>query len=294
MRYESGSATAGVALALAAYVIWGVAPIYWKALDSLPAGELLAQRVVWSCVVGIALVSLTRGWKRLLAVARRPRRAGPMLLAALLIGGNWLTFVWAVLHDQIVATSLGYYITPLVNVALGVAVLKERLRPLQTAAVGLAGLGILQFALSLGALPWITLVLAFSFAGYGLVRKLAPVGPIVGFGLETQALVPLAAVYLALLARDGAATFPTGRGDVDLLVVGAGAFTAAPLLCFNAAAKRLRLVTLGFFQYIAPSISLVIAVALFDEPFGVRAGLAFACVWLALGLYSVDSLRGVR
>ena len=291
MHRETGSAGAGTAQALAAYVLWGVAPIYWKWLEAMPAGELLAQRVVWSCVVGVGLVSLIGGWPRWREVVRSPSHLGPMLVTAALIGVNWLTFMWAVLNDQVVATSLGYYITPLVNVAMGVVVLGERLRPLQIAAVALAALGILQLALSLGELPWITLVLAFSFAFYGLFRKLAPVEPIVGFGVETQVLALGALVYLALLDKP---TWPTGRAGFDWLVIGGGAFTAAPLVCFNAAAKRLRLVTLGFFQYLAPSISLVVALALFDEPFGARQALAFGCVWLALALYSLDSLRGLR
>jgi chloramphenicol-sensitive protein RarD len=283
----------GVLLALAAYVIWGVAPVYWKALGALPAGELLAQRVVSSCAIGCLLVTATRAWPAVMAVLGSSRLASRMLLTSALIGCNWLTFVWAVLNEQIVATSLGYYITPLVHVSLGVVVLGERLRPLQAVAIAIAALGILQLALSLEKLPWVTLVLAFSFGFYGLFRKLAPVEPLVGFAFETLALLGVASAYLAWLATHAELTFPTGTFQIDSMVLASGVFTAAPLICFNAAARRMRLSTLGFFQYIAPSISFVIAVTVYDEPFGRHEAIGFACVGLALALYSLDSLRSV-
>lgn len=294
MGRETGSAAAGVLLALGAYVVWGFAPLYWKAVARVPAEELLGHRVIWSCLIGLVLVTLTRAWPDLRAVFASPRRWGPVLVTALLIGVNWLTFLWAVLHEQILATSLGYYITPLVNVLLGVTVLRERLRGLQVAAVALAGAGVLQLALAAGALPWVTLVLAVSFALYGLLRKLAPVEPVVGFGFETLVLVPPAAAFLAFLAARRATVFPTADPLFDLLVVGSGVFTATPLLLFNAAARRLRLTTLGFFQYIAPSIALVLAVAVYHEPFRRAEAWAFGCVGIALVLYSIDSLRSAH
>jgi chloramphenicol-sensitive protein RarD len=293
VRYESGSGSAGILLALAAYSIWGVAPAYWKAVEALPAVELLAHRVLWSCVVGLALVTLTRGWPELRAVLASGRWR-PMMVTGLIIGSNWLTFLWAVLHDQVLATSLGYYITPLLNVVLGVTVLGERLSRLQTAAVLLAAAGVLQLTLSVGELPWVTLYLAVSFGIYGLVRKRAPVDPVAGFALETSLLAPAACAALLWLGATGRAQFPTADPLRDALVVGAGAFTAAPLLCFNGAAKRLRLATLGIFQYIAPSITFAMAVFLYREPFGSEEAWAFGCVWAALALYSLDSLRGPR
>lgn len=291
MRRETGSASSGVLLALAAYGIWGIAPAYWKAIDSLPAGELLAWRILASCMVGLALVGWTRSWPTLLSDLRSPRRFATLALTAALIGTNWLTFLWAVLHEQVIATSLGYYITPLVNVLLGVTVLRERLRPGQAFAVLLAALGIGQLALSVTTLPWVTLVLAFSFAFYGLIRKLAPIEPVVGFGVETLLLAPVAVVHLALLAQSNGLHAPVGGFTTNLLIAGAGVFTAAPLICFNAAARRLRLVTLGFFQYIAPSLGLVLALTVFGEPFRATEAVAFGCVWLALAIYSIDSLR---
>ncbi len=294
MPRETGSAAAGVLQALGAYLVWGLAPVYWKAVERMPAAELLAQRVVWSCLIGLALVTLTRAWPELRGVFAEPRRWGLVLVTALLIGTNWLTFLWAVFHDQLVATSLGYYITPLVNVLLGVTVLRERLRGLQIAAVTLAAAGVLQLALAAGELPWVTLVLATSFAFYGLLRKLAPVDPVVGFGFETLVLVPPALAFLAVRAARDVAAFPSADPVFDLLVVCSGLFTATPLLLFNAAAKRLRLTTLGFFQYLAPSITLVLAVLVYGEPFHREQGLAFGCVWVALAIYSVDSLRSAH
>jgi len=292
VRYESGSASAGMLYALAAYGIWGVAPMYWKAVAALPASELLGQRIVWSCAVGIVLVSATRAWPEFRGVLASRRFWLPVLITALVIGCNWFIFLWAVLHDQVLATSLAYYITPLVNVLLGMVILGERLRPWQIAAVALAAAGVLQLTLSLGELPWVTLLLAFSFGFYGLLRKLAPVQPVVGFGFEMLALTPLACASLAWLAHSGSTVFPSSDPTLNLLVVGSGVFfTAAPLICFNSAAKRLRLSTLGLFQYIAPSITFLLAVVLYDEPFTRSHALAFGCVWAALAIYSVDSLR---
>jgi chloramphenicol-sensitive protein RarD len=291
VRYESGSAAAGVFYALAAFGIWGAAPLYWKAVEALPASELLGHRIVWSCAVGVVLISATRAWPEFRGVLASRRLWLPVLVTALVIGCNWFVFLWAVLHDQVLATSLGYYITPLVNVLLGVVILRERLRPWQIAAVALAAAGVLQLALSLGELPWVTLALAFSFGIYGLLRKLAPVQPVVGFGFETLALAPLACAGLAWLAHGGRTVFPSSNPMLDLLVIGSGVFTAAPLICFNSAAKRLRLSTLGLLQYIAPSITFLLAVALYDEPFTRTHALAFGCVWVALTVYSLDALR---
>jgi len=281
----------GVAYALAAYGLWGVAPVYWKALGAVPAGELVGQRVLWSLGVAALLLTWTRRWRQLGAAARSRHSLAPILLAAALIGGNWLTFIWAVNHQRVLATSLGYYVTPLVQVGLGALFLHERLSRAQVLAVALAGAGVLQLALALGGLPWISLVLAFSFGFYGLVRKMAPVDPLPGFGLELLLLAPAAALYLAWLARSGAGVFPADSAWVNAGVAASGVFTAAPLLCFHAAAKRLRLVSVGFFQYIAPSITLVLAVVLWREPFGRPQAVAFGCVWAALALFSWEAAR---
>lgn len=294
MRADSSSTPAGMAFALGAYGIWGLTPIYWKALAAFPASELLAQRVVWSCATGLALVWLLGARPALRAALASPRRWAPVTLTALVIGTNWLVFLWAVLHDQVLATSLGYYITPLVNVLFGVAVLGERLRPLQTAAVALAALGIGQLAVALGELPWVTLVLAFSFAFYGLIRKTTPVEPVAGFALETLVLLPLGVAWLVWLGARGEAVLLSAAPGTVALVSLSGVATAAPLILFNAAAHRLPLSTLGFFQYVAPSITFVLAVTAFGEPLERGRGVAFACVWLALLIFSLDSLRASR
>jgi len=284
----------GVAYALGAYGIWGFAPMYWRALESIPAAQLLAHRVWWSMVVGVALLLLTRRVGELRVVLRSRRRLLPMLFSALLIGTNWLVFLYAVETDRVLDTSLGYYINPLISVLMGTLLLGEKLRPWQIAAVSLAALGVLWLTLSFGELPWISLVLAFSFALYGLVRKLAPVMPVVGFTLETAILAPLGLAYLLFVRAEGSDASADATFGFRLLIVGTGAFTAVPLLCFNSAAKRLKLSTVGLFQYIAPSISFVLAVALYGEPFTRAHTVAFACVWLALAIYSLDSLRAAR
>jgi len=291
---QTKPAPAGVAFALGAYGIWGLTPLYWKALAHFPASELLAHRVLWSCATGLALVWLLGARASLREALRDPRRWGPVTVTGLVIGLNWLVFLWAVLNDQVLATSLGYYITPLVNVLMGVLVLGERLRPLQIGAVALATLGIAQLAFELDQLPWVTLVLALSFAFYGLVRKTTAVEPVAGFALETLVLLPLGAAYLAWLGLRGEAVFlEAGVGTIALISV-SGIATAAPLILFNAAARRLPLSTLGFFQYIAPSITFVLAVVVFGEPFERVRLLAFACVWVALLMFSLDSFRASR
>ena len=291
---DSHTSSLGAAYAVAAYGIWGFAPMYWRALDSVPAPQLLAHRVLWSMVVGIALLLLTRRAGELCAVLRSRRRLLPMLSSALLIGTNWLVFLFAVETDRVLDTSLGYYINPLISVLMGTLVLGEKLRPRQIAAVSLAAIGVLLLTASFGKLPWISLVLAFSFALYGLVRKLAPVMPVVGFTLETAILAPLGLAYLLFVRADGSDATANATLGFRLLIASAGAFTAIPLLCFNSAAKRLNLSTVELFQYIAPSISFVLAVALYGEPFTRAHSVAFACVWLALAIYTVDAFRAAR
>jgi chloramphenicol-sensitive protein RarD len=279
--------SAGALYALLAYGIWGVAPIYWKATRFVPPAELLAYRVLWSFAVALLLIVALRSAGDLWRALRSPRSAAAAVLAGLLLAANWLTFIWAVQNDRILATSLGYYINPLVNVLFGLLLLRERLTRAQSLAVLLAAAGVALETLALGELPWIALVLAGSFGLYGLVRKLGPAAPLTGFAIETLTLAPLAAGYLAWV---DASALPPDAG-AQLLIAGAGPLTAAPLLAFASAAKRLPLSLLGMFQYVAPSIALVIAVALYGEPF-TRAHIAsFGCVWLALGLTMWDSLQ---
>jgi len=286
------ASSAGIGYALGAYAIWGVAPAYWKLLGVVPPAQLLAHRVLWSMAFGILLLAVTRRAGELLVALRSRRSLLTIMVSALLIGTNWFVFLWAVDTDRVLDTSLGYYINPLISVVFGMVFLGERLRPLQAVAVLLAAAGVVQMALSLGALPWIALVLAVSFALYGLVRKTAPVMPVVGFTIETSLLTPLAAAYL--IVADTQLDAPNLSPRLALLLMATGPFTAAPLLCFNSAAKRLRLATLGLFQYIAPSIAFLLAVALYGEPFTRAHAVTFGCVWLALAIYSLDSARASR
>jgi len=280
-------------LAVAAYSLWGFAPVYWKLLRALPAAELLAHRVLGSLAVGLLLVAATRRWRELAAVLRSHQRVLPIVASSLLIGLNWLVFIQAVNTGHVLATSLGYFLNPLVSVLLGVVFLGERLTRGQLAAVVIGAAGVVYWAVDLGEAPWIALTLAASFGLYGLVRKLASVGPLEGFTLEVLLLAPAALAYLAHLGAQDVMTLPHVGVDVKALLAGAGVITAAPLLCFTSAARLLPLSTLGFFQYLAPSLSFLIAVGLYREPFGRAQAVAFSCVWAALALFWLATRRAL-
>jgi chloramphenicol-sensitive protein RarD len=284
-------AATGILYALAAYGFWGVVPIYWKLLGHVPPLEILAHRVLWT-LLGTALLLAASGRAGEL---RATLRSGPRLLtltlSALLIGGNWGVFLWAMLNDRLLEASLGYYLNPLVNVVLGRLFLGERLSRGAGAAVALAGCGVAVLAVGLGGLPWVSLYLAVTFALYGLVRKVAPVRPLVGLTVETAILVPLAVGYLVFLSAAGRSHF-VAPDLTALLLIGGGFVTAFPLLCFASAARRLWLTTLGLVQYLAPSLTFLLAVAVYREPFSAVQGGAFALIWVALAVYTVDALRG--
>jgi chloramphenicol-sensitive protein RarD len=284
----------GTYYALGAYGIWGVLPVYLKWLSALPATTIVAHRVVWSLVFSALLVAVSRRWRELRAALSGRATLVPLLASSLLIGSNWLVFIWAVNHDRVVEASLGYYLTPLVNMALGRIFLGERLAPLQLAAVALALAGVAQLALGVTTAPWIALFLATSFALYGLVRKVAPVSPIPGLAVETLLLTPVALVYLGWLQQSGAGAFPHDAPKLVALLVFSGAITATPLLLFAAAARRLPLSTLGFFQYIGPSVTLLVAITVFGEPFTRRQAVTFGFIWSALALFSLASVRAYR
>lgn len=296
MKHSDGAdpIRAGTAFALLAYGAWGVAPVYWKQLESLPPFETLAYRVVSSAAVGLLLLGIGRSWRPLRDALGVRSVAIVLLVTALTIGGNWFLFLYAVVNDRIVDTSLGYFLTPLLNVALGVAFLRERLRPWQGVAVALAGAGVARLAVEVGGLPWISLALGGSFAGYGFLRKWAPVPSLVGFAAETSVLAPLALGYLVWLTWSGGGLWGAATAPQPATVgwlAGAGLMTAGPLVWFASAARRLPLSMVGLFQYIAPTISLAIAVWLYDEPFRRSQAEAFTCIWLALGLYTWDLRR---
>lgn len=284
----------GPLAAALAYILWGLFPLYIKQIDQISAVEIVLHRSAGSLVVVLALLALVHHFSWLRQVLRQPRTLALFTLSALLLGGNWLLYVWAVNAGRVLDASLGYFINPLVNVALGFLVLGERPRPLQWAAVALAAVGVLWLAVGAGQLPWVSLVLALSFAFYGLLRKTAQLGALEGLALETLLLAPLAFGGLAWLALAGRLQFGQGDWGTDLWLLAAGPFTAAPLLLFASGARRVSMATLGLLQYLGPSIQFVLGVFVYHEPFSARRGMGFVLIWLALAVYSAESWRKWR
>ena len=278
----------GYALGLTAYVIWGLFPIYFKLLERIPALEIITHRAIWSAVFGALLLLVWKhpGWWR--ELRENPKRIAVLTASGLLIASNWLVYVWAVNNGHMIEASLGYYINPLINVLLGLVILRERLRPLQWVAVGLAALGVAQQLWQLGSVPWVSLALALTFGFYGLIRKQAPVAALPGLVVETWILLPLAIGYLALFANGPSvhADFWTTKDAIWLAA--AGPITLVPLVCFNAAARHLPYATLGFLQYLAPTLVLLQALFLFGEHLDSPRLVSFGCIWLALVVYSMD------
>ncbi len=285
---------AGLAAALGAFCIWGLAPLYFKLLGYVRADEIIAHRVIWSMVF-LGLVLLVRERGRFVERVRVDARVlGALLLSAVLIALNWLVFVYAINSDRVLSTSLGYFINPLVNVLLGMLIFRERLGRLQTIAVLLAFAGTAWMTIRVGRLPWIALALAFSFALYGVVRKKTDVGPLVGLFWETLLMTPLALLWLLWLDRNGLLAFDfESLGEAGLLA-GTGLVTLVPLVLFATGVRRLNLSTIGLMQYLAPSMTFVLAVFLFGEPFTPDHAVTFACIWTALALFTIAGWRDYR
>ncbi|MBD5802573.1 EamA-like transporter family protein [Azoarcus sp. Aa7] len=283
----------GVIATLIAFTIWGLMPLYFKAVGSVSPGEVVAHRVLWSVVFLLALLALWRGFDGLRRLAAQPRLIGLLALSASLTGSNWLVFVWAISENRLIEASLGYFINPLVSILLGRLVLGERMRPLQQAAVALACAGVAWRVWQVGTLPWIALFLAVTFGLYGLLRKRAPVDAINGLFVETLVTAPLAIGWLVWLASRGTLQFGQDLAT-DALLPLAGVLTAVPLMLFAIGAQRLPLSTIGFVQYLAPSINFLLAVFVFHEPFDAAQLAGFALIWAALAVYSVDMLRANR
>lgn len=285
----------GLLYGLTAYGLWGLIPLYFRALRHVAPLEILAHRVVWSCLFLAALIALLRRWKNVTRAVRTGPVLGTLLASTVLIAINWFTYIYAVATDQVLQASLGYFVNPMVNVALGVVFLRERLRGGQLAAIALASVGVLNLGLGAGQLPWIAVTLALSFGLYGLLRKMVAVDGLTGLFVETTALAPLAAGYLALLPWiDPRSAVSSADGATWRLLLSSGVITAVPLLCFTAAARRLRLTTLGLIQYLTPSLQFLLAVLAFGEPFSRTQLMSFACIWTAVALYTADSLRSYR
>ncbi|HWC34862.1 MAG TPA: EamA family transporter RarD [Mycobacteriales bacterium] len=280
----------GTVMGLAAYLIWGLFPLYWPLLKPAGAVEILAHRVVWSLISVTVLLLVVSGRGAWRALPRDTRSLGLLSLAGLLIGINWGVYIWGVNHGHVVETSLGYFINPLVTVALGVIVLRERLGRTQWTAVGVATAGVVVLTVQAGRPPWIALVLAFSFGAYGLVKKVVGVTPMNGLVVEAAVLAPLAAGYLAVSAARGDGTF-TGHGaDHAALLASAGIVTVVPLLLFAGAAPRIALSRLGLMQYLTPTIQFVIGVAVRHEPLPAVRLVGFCLVWVALGVFTAGLL----
>jgi chloramphenicol-sensitive protein RarD len=285
---------------VAAYTIWGLVPLYWKLLKHVPAIQVLGHRIVWSLAVLIVLVAVLRRGRRrpqdgrsaLAFVSRRV--VGLYAIAAGLIAVNWFLYIYAVNAGFIVETSLGYYITPLVNVLFGVLFFHERMRPAQWVSIALATTGVVQLTFAYGALPWIAFGLAASFGSYGLAKKKAPLDPVEGLTLETAILAPVAILFLIMLHRSGEGAFLRTGATSDALMIGGGLVTTVPLLLFAAAVRTVPLSVIGILQYIGPTLQFVLGVFVYHEPFSHTQLIGFSIVWTALAIYAGDSLRARR
>ena len=281
----------GVAFGVTAYGLWGLFPLYWSLLASAGALETLAHRMIWSLVVAAAIVLWTRRLGSFRAVVRNRRRLLLLTAAAVLISANWGAYIWGVTNGHVVETALGYFIGPLVSVLLGVVLLKERLRKAQWTAVGLGVAAVAVLAVGYGEVPWIALVLAFSFATYGLVKKLAGAGAVESMAVETSVTLLPAVAYVVFLEASGDGTFTTLGTGHTLLLIGGGFVTMVPLLAFGAAAVRIPLSVIGLLQYLTPSMQFMFGVLVFHERMPPERWLGFAIVWLALSVLTFDGLR---
>jgi chloramphenicol-sensitive protein RarD len=283
----------GILYGIGAYALWGFFPVYWKLLHDVPAPQLLGHRIGWSFLLLMAVIFVTRQWTAFRASLNQ-RTFLIYFVAALLIGVNWLTYVWAVNADFIVETSLGYFINPLLSVLLGVVILREKLRPLQWLPIVLAAAGVIYLTVTYGQLPWIALTLAFSFGFYGLVKKIAPLNSLFGLTLETGLLFLPALVYLSFVGVDGTGVFLRAGLTSDLLLFGAGVVTTIPLLMFASAARQIPLSMMGVLQYIAPTLQFLLGVLVYKEPFDQTRLIGFGMVWIALLIFWVENYHAHR
>ena len=291
---SSGDSRSGWFYGIGAYGFWGLVPIYFYAVREVPALELLAQRIVWSTVLLGIILCLIAGWKTLGHCLSTPRIRNTLLLTTLLIAGNWYVYIYGVTTGRVMQTSLGYFIAPLVNNALGIVVLRERLRLAQTLALILACLGVVVLTVSTWEFPWIALLLAVSFSLYGLLRKTVAADALTGLSVEALLLLPLALGYVLWLQYRGEAKFAHLDRAIDALLIGGSVVTVLPLFCFAQAARRLRLTTLGFLQYLSPTGQFLLSIVVFHEAFTREKLLGFAFIWAALAVYSADAVWGYR
>lgn len=285
----------GIFFGLAAYVLWGILPVYWKALELVSPFEILSSRFMWSCVFVFLLIIFQKKWplfsKEVKQVFSNVKTGAAMVAAGITISFNWGTFIWAVNNGHIVETSMGYYINPLVSILFAVVFLRERLDKMQLAAITCAFIGVASMVYSFGKIPWVSLTLAFTFALYGLLKKILPVSALTSIMLETLLITPLALVYEYSLWQQGVSFYASGNLQVIMMLTGAGIVTAIPLLLFTAGARLLPLKIIGFLQYISPTLTLLIGVFVYNEAFTASHLLAFGWIWAALLLFIVSQLR---
>lgn len=285
----------GIFFGLAAYVLWGILPVYWKALELVSPFEILSSRFMWSCVFVFLLIIFQKKWplfaKEVKQVFSNVKTGAAMVAAGITISFNWGTFIWAVNNGHIVETSMGYYINPLVSILFAVVFLRERLDKMQLAAITCAFIGVASMVYSFGKIPWVSLTLAFTFALYGLLKKILPVSALTSIMLETLLITPLALVYEYSLWQQGVSFYASGNLQVIMMLTGAGIVTAIPLLLFTAGARLLPLKIIGFLQYISPTLTLLIGVFVYNESFTASHLLAFGWIWAALLLFIVSQLR---
>ncbi|EMD1178420.1 EamA family transporter RarD [Vibrio harveyi] len=284
----------GILLAIGAYTMWGIAPIYFKSIVEVSPLEILSHRVIWSFFLLAALLHFGRHWRSVRDIIKNKTKMMFLVSTAILVGANWLIFIWAVNSNHMLDASLGYYINPLINVLLGMVFLGERLRKLQWFAVVLAACGVLVQLIVFGSVPVVAIALAMSFGFYGLLRKKVSVEAQTGLFIETLVMLPAAAIYLLFIASSPTSNMLDNPIQLNTLLIAAGVITTLPLLCFTGAATRLKLSTLGFFQYIGPSLMFLLAVLIYGEPFTSDKAITFAFIWGALVVFSFDGLRNNR
>lgn len=278
----------GVFYAAFSYVLWGFLPIYWKFIDTISAGEILAHRIIWSFLFMVIVVLVVRKWpgfiEELKTILHDKKKLISITLASIIISINWLTYIWAVNSDHVIQASLGYYINPLVSILLAIAVLKEKLSKSQVISVILAGAGVVYLTFSYGVFPWVSLLLAVTFALYGLLKKTVDIPAMYGLTIETMIVTPIALIYLLFLPEN-VFSFSEGFSRENLFLMGAGIATAVPLLLFASGAKRIPLAMVGFLQYIAPTLMLIIGVFIYHENFSTEHLVSFGLIWIALLIY---------
>jgi len=287
---QQADAKKGVLLALGAYTMWGIAPIYFKTITFVPALEILSHRVIWSFFFLAIIIHFSHQWRNVVSIFQSKSKMLYLIATAFLVGGNWLIFIWAVNSNHMLDASLGYYINPLINVVFGMLFLGERLRKLQWFAVTLAAIGVAIQIAVFGSIPIVAFALATTFAFYGLLRKKVSVNGQTGLFIETLVLMPVALIYLGWFADSATSSMANNDLNLNLLLISAGIVTTLPLLCFTGAATKLKLSTLGFFQYIGPSFMFLLAVLVYGEAFSADKAITFAFIWGALVIFSFDGL----